>query len=83
MRRRKVTPEVVIKSLAVFLFSAAVSFGSYHLTGLVVNRTAFATDEREKPFPKTIEPINEYRNYINKFEKLIRPEETELKNFFM
>lgn len=52
MRRRKLTPEVIVKSLGTFLFGMAVGFGSYHLTGLIISRTASAdsnfTDENSE-----------------------------------
>lgn len=42
MRRRKLTPEVIIKGLGTFFVGMAVGFGSYHLTGLIISRTASA-----------------------------------------
>lgn len=45
MRRRKLTPEVIVKGFTTFLIGAAVGFASYHLTGLIISRTAFAESE--------------------------------------
>ena len=81
MRRRKVTPEVVIKCLGVFMFGGLIGFGAYHLTGVVINRTAFA-DEPSTTFPKTIEIVDEYKAFINKFDKVSRPQESEIKNSY-
>ncbi len=82
MRRRKITPEVVIKSFGMFMIGAIVGFSAYHITGLVVNRTVFARANTEEHFPKTIEPVENHKQFINKFEKLRRPKESELNNFF-
>ena len=73
MRRRKITPEVVVKSFVTFAFGAIVGFSAYHITGLIVNRSAFAKDSTEEQFPRTVEPIENYKQFMNKFEKLTRP----------
>ncbi len=43
MRRRKITPEVIVKAFGTFLMGMLVGFASYHLTGLVISRTASAS----------------------------------------
>ncbi len=56
MRRRKLTFEVITKSILAFSFGALVGLGSYHLTGLFHARAAFAATEDAPTleFPKTV-----------------------------
>ena len=62
MTRRKLTLEVITKSLATFLFGVAVGYGSFQLTGLIISRTAFAENEAAadtlESFPKTLSDID-------------------------
>lgn len=56
MRRRKLTFEVITKSILAFSFGALVGLGSYHLAGLFHARAAFAATEDVPTleFPKTV-----------------------------
>lgn len=77
MRRRKITPEVITKTILTFLFGAAVGFGSYHLVGLINSREVFADSPSVSNFPKTLEEIREESS--QPFYKIYKPNGPEKK----
>lgn len=79
MRRRKLTPEVIIKSVFTFLLSTAVGFLSFHLTGLVIERRAFADDG---VFPKTFSDLPAPAEVTTDKLSDVTPEDVFLKNSY-
>ncbi|MBQ7802478.1 hypothetical protein IJ380_01250 [Candidatus Saccharibacteria bacterium] len=73
MRRRKITPEVIVNSSLTFLFGAIVGFASYSFVGVLSSRLAFAesADGTLPPFPKTLEEIRE--ESTQNFYKIYKP----------
>lgn len=57
-RRRKLTPEIIAKTLSLTVFTAAVAYASYNLIDLFRSRSVFAS-ESPLVMPRTLSDVPE------------------------